>query len=68
MEKLLLRPTETAELLGLGKSKTYDLIAKGQIPSVRIGKSVRVPADKLREWVAAQIRANGEQQKDQQTS
>ena len=55
MEKLLLRPTEAAEIIALGRSKTYDLIAKGIIPSIRIGKSVRVPADALREWVKAQI-------------
>ena len=55
MDKLLLRPSETAEILGLGKSKTYELIAKGEIPSVKIGRSVRVPADKLRAWVDGQI-------------
>jgi excisionase family DNA binding protein len=54
MEKLLLRPTEAAEVISLGRSKMYDLIAKGVIPSIRIGKSVRVPADGLREWVKAQ--------------
>ena len=54
MEKLLLRPTEAAEVISLGRSKIYDLIAKGVIPSIRIGKSVRVPAEGLREWVKAQ--------------
>jgi excisionase family DNA binding protein len=51
MEKLLLRPAEVGELTGMGKSKTYELIAAGVIPSVRIGKSVRVPADRLRRWI-----------------
>ena len=50
-----MRVNETAKLIGLGKSKTYDLIAKGELPSVRIGKCVRVPAEKLREWVNAQL-------------
>jgi excisionase family DNA binding protein len=54
MEKLLLRPTEAAEVVSLGRSKMYALIASGVIPSIRIGKSVRVPADALREWVKAQ--------------
>lgn len=54
MEKLLLRVNETAQLIGLGRSKTYDLIARGELPSIRIGKCVRVPADKLREWVNTQ--------------
>lgn len=55
MEKLLLRVNETAKLIGLGKSKTYDLIAKGELPAVRIGKCVRVHAEKLHEWVNAQL-------------
>jgi excisionase family DNA binding protein len=51
MEKLLLKPAEVSELTGMGKSKTYELIAAGVIPSVRIGKCVRVPADRLRRWI-----------------
>jgi excisionase family DNA binding protein len=51
LQKLLLRPAEVAEQIGMGKSKTYELIASGVIPSVRIGKSVRVSADQLRRWV-----------------
>jgi len=51
VEKLLLKPAEVSELTGMGKSKTYELIAAGVIPSVRIGKSVRVPADRLRRWI-----------------
>ena|ERR1035441_4825193 len=51
MEKLLLKPAEVGDMTGLGKSKTYALIAAGVIPSVRIGKSVRVPADRLRRWI-----------------
>ena len=51
MDKLLLRPGEVSDLTGMGKSKTYALIATGVIPSVRIGRSVRVPADRLRRWI-----------------
>ena len=54
MERLLLRPTEAAEMLGFGKSKTYELIADGTIPSVTIGKCRRIPVEALREWVRAQ--------------
>jgi excisionase family DNA binding protein len=51
MDKLLLKASEVSELTGMGKSKTYALIAAGIIPSVRIGKSVRIPADRLRRWI-----------------
>ena len=56
MDRLLLRPNEAAELIGVGRSKVYELIASGQIPSVRIGASVRVPLESLKEWIAAQVR------------
>ena len=51
MEKLLLRPSEVQSALGFGRSKTYELLASGQIPVVWVGKSIRVPADGLRDWV-----------------
>ncbi|HET8630027.1 MAG TPA: helix-turn-helix domain-containing protein [Thermomicrobiales bacterium] len=57
MEKLLLRPHECAEALGLCRSKVYELIASGTIPSITIGKSRRIPLDALREWVRAQTAA-----------
>ena len=57
MERLLLRPHEAAEVLGLGRSKVYELIASGAIPSITIGKSRRVPLDALRAWVRAQAEA-----------
>ncbi|MFP5262368.1 MAG: excisionase family DNA-binding protein [Blastocatellia bacterium] len=56
MERILLKPTEAAEVIGLGRSKTYELISKGLIPSVRIGKSVRVPVAALHNWVEQQLR------------
>jgi excisionase family DNA binding protein len=55
MDKLLLRPVEAAEAIGIGRSKVYELIARGELPSVRIGASVRVPVDALRAWIAQQL-------------
>lgn len=51
VEKLLLKPEETAELLSIGRSKVYELIGTGQLASVRIGTSRRIPADALSEFV-----------------
>jgi excisionase family DNA binding protein len=53
-ERLLLRVEEVAELLSLGRSKTYELIASGAIPVVRLGRCVRVPAPALRRWLETQ--------------
>lgn len=54
MDRMLLKPIEVAESLGIGRSKAYELIGSGVIPSIRIGTSVRVPLESLRAWVALQ--------------
>lgn len=56
MEKLFAKPSEAADALGLGRSKTYQLIANGTLPSVRIGKSIRVPVEALRRWAEGQVK------------
>lgn len=52
MERLLLRPAEVADSLGLSRSKVYALIAERSLPSVRLGGRTLVPADALRRWIA----------------
>jgi excisionase family DNA binding protein len=54
METLLYKPPQVAEILNLGRSKTYELIATGQIKSIRIGRAIRIPAKALREYVEYQ--------------
>jgi excisionase family DNA binding protein len=53
--RILLKPQEAGEALGISRSKAYELISTGAIPSVRIGGSLRIPVDALREWIARQI-------------
>ena len=38
----LLRPNDVAEILSVSKSYVYKLIRDGAIPSIQIGRSVRV--------------------------
>lgn len=45
MEKILLRPIEAAEMLGLSRAQVYALCSRGELPSIRLGTSVRLPAD-----------------------
>ena len=47
MDRLLLRPVEAAEAIGIGRSKVYELLASGDLPSIRVGGSVRVPVAAL---------------------
>ena len=52
MERLLLKPAEVTEVLGIGRSRIYEMLATGELPSIRIGRCIRIPAGALREWVA----------------
>lgn len=52
-EQLLLRPVEAAQRLGLGRTKVYELMASGELRSVKIGAARRVSATALAEFVAA---------------
>ncbi len=61
MDKLVLRPAECAEVLGIGRSKAYELLAKGELPSVRIGGSLRVPVARLREWIDRKASHQGDE-------
>lgn len=43
----LLTVVETAELLRLSPWRVYDLIRRGEIPSINLGRTLRVPRDLL---------------------
>lgn len=45
---------EVAEFLQIGRSRAYELVADGKIPSVRIGRSVRVSRKELDRWLEEQ--------------
>ena len=51
MNKLLLTAEEAAEIIGVGKSKMYELVRRGAIESVRIGRCRRIPHDALATFV-----------------
>ncbi len=42
-EQILVRPIEAAEMLSMSRSSVYELIASGALPSVRVGRMLRVP-------------------------
>ena len=48
---LLLSVGEVARALGLGRSKTYELIAAGELEVVHIGRCARVPLDSAEAYV-----------------
>jgi excisionase family DNA binding protein len=52
MDRLLVKVEEAAEMLGIGRSTVYDLMRTGEIESVWIGRSRRIPVDALRDYIA----------------
>lgn len=50
-DRLLLSPVEAANLLGIGRSTLYVLMQSGDLASVRIGGSRRIPVAALDELV-----------------
>ena len=55
VERLLYRPAEAAEAIGVSRSRMYEMIDSGDIPSVRIGGTLRVPVDELRRRVEEKL-------------
>ena len=49
---LLVRPEDAAHVLGVGRTKVYELMRSGALRSVRIGGLRRVPVATLAEFVA----------------
>jgi excisionase family DNA binding protein len=53
--KAFYRVSEVGEILNMGRTKVYQLIRAGVIPSTRILGSIRVPAKPLHDWIDSQI-------------
>lgn len=43
---------EACEILCLGKTRVYELMDSGELPSVRIGSARRIPLDGLEAYLA----------------
>jgi excisionase family DNA binding protein len=57
--RLLYRPIEAAALLSVSRSRIYELLASGELASVAIGRSRRIPAEALRDLIARLSQAAG---------
>lgn len=53
MNQLLYTIPEVTQMLSLGRTRVYHLIRTGELSSVRIGASRRIPASALEEFVSA---------------
>jgi excisionase family DNA binding protein len=55
-ERLLLKAHEVARRLGLARSTVYDMMASGEITTVRKGRAVRVPVSAIAKWIEGNTR------------
>ncbi len=47
----LLKVTEVCERLALSRSEVYELLASGELPSVKLGRARRIADDDLEEYI-----------------
>lgn len=50
-EPALLRVAEAARLLNISRNTLYELVNRGEIPCLRVSKSIRLSRQSLTEWV-----------------
>lgn len=50
--RLLLRVDEAVTATGISRAKLWQMIGTGELPSVKIGRSRRIPVEALRRWIA----------------
>ncbi len=54
-KKLLVSVEEAAVILSLGRNTIYELVLRGRIASIKIGRLRRVPVTALHEFVNQQL-------------
>lgn len=54
MEKMAISIEEFATMVGIGRTKAYELSRTQGFPAVRLGKRVVIPVKSLEKWLAEQ--------------
>jgi excisionase family DNA binding protein len=54
VEREYLTLQEMQAMLCIGRTKAWQLVASGEIPAIRIGRSVRVSRKELEQWLEEQ--------------
>jgi excisionase family DNA binding protein len=54
---LLLTVRQVEAALQLGRTRTYELLRSGQLPTLRVGRLIRVSRVALEDWIARQVAA-----------
>ena len=59
--RLLARPAEAAEMLAICERSLWSLTKRGEIPCVRMGRSVRYDLADLRKWIDLQKKGGADE-------
>jgi excisionase family DNA binding protein len=54
VQQLLFSVTQVARMIGLSRSKTYEMVRQGKIPSITMEGRTRVTRDALYRWINQQ--------------
>lgn len=60
-ERLLHSPQESAELLGVSRSQMFELLARGEVESFKIGRLRKVPREAIDAYIKRLRAAAGAQ-------
>lgn len=52
----LLRASQVSQLLQIGRNQVYELARSGQLPSIRLGRTLRFSREGLSTWIKEQQR------------
>jgi excisionase family DNA binding protein len=61
VSKLLITVNEAAASLSVGRPKMWQLVMSGEVPSIKIGASRRIPVHALEDYVQRQLAAAQEE-------
>jgi len=54
-EKKTLSVEEAARYLGIGRNTAYECVRKGEIPSIRLGRRILVPRNRLEQLLNTEV-------------
>ena len=58
--ELLLTVSEASRALGIGKTRLYEMLRSGELPSVQVGRrSRRIPVRALEDWIEQMLAEQG---------
>jgi excisionase family DNA binding protein len=50
-DSYLLKVSEAADCLRVGRDLVYELVARGELPAIRLGRKIRLPVFGLKHWI-----------------